>query len=300
MKLLLFDDYKLGVLKGDRVVDGSGVLSGPTGGLGRPSGGPVEAAIERWDEVRPRLEEIAAKEQGVPLSGVKVLPPLPRPHHVLCAFANYLDREGATRGSLDFFHKGGTSVIGSGGTVELPDIPEAVVFQPEPELGYVIGKQAKRVPEAAALDHVFGYLNFVDISGRGIPNRRTTFLSKELDTWAPTGPVIVTRDEVGDPQNMRVRLWINGEQKMDYRTSYMSYSVAEQIAWLTQYVTLSPGDIVSCGVFHVGLSPINDGDAVEMEIEGLERLRFSVKSYGPRKTADWAPPGVAVGAGGGH
>ena len=134
--------------------------------------------------------------------------------------------------------------------------------------------------------------NFSDISARGVPDRRTPFLTKALDAWAPMGPVVLTADEVRDPQNLRIRLWLNGEQKQDYNTEAMTYSIAEQVAWLSQYITLQPGDIIACGTHHVGLSPINDGDKVEVEVEGIERLHFNIKSYAPRKTENWRPPGT--------
>src|SRR5581483_6369396 len=121
---------------------------------------------------RPKIEQIVASEGGVPISSVRIRPPLPRPSNALCAFSNYQDRPMATASPLDFFHKSATSIVGDGDTVELPDIPEAEVFHPEPELAYVIGRAAKKVREADALNYVFGYLNFVDISARGIPNRR--------------------------------------------------------------------------------------------------------------------------------
>lgn len=292
MKLLFYDDYRLGVLKEGRVVDVTGTL--PHVGI-LPPQAQIEGVIEQFASFRPRFQEIVAKESGIPLSDVKVRPPLPRPHNILCAFSNYQDRDrppDQPPGALDFFYKGATGIIGHGDTVELQDIEEVNVFQPEPEFGYVIGKQAKHVTEASALDYVFGYLNFVDVSARLSASRRTTFLGKGQDAYAPIGPVITTADEVPDPQNVRVRLWLNGEQKQDYSTADMTYSVAAQIAWLTQYITLMPGDVLSCGTHHVGLSPINDGDLVEVEGDGLERLAFNVKSHGPRKTAHWAPPGV--------
>jgi 2-keto-4-pentenoate hydratase/2-oxohepta-3-ene-1,7-dioic acid hydratase in catechol pathway len=299
MKLLVFNNYRVGVLKGDRVVDVSGAAPhteflsrGPLG-----AEAVMEEVIEGWDHIKPNFEAIVAREAGVPLAEVTLHPPLPRPPNALCCFSNYQDRAMPAESKppvygLDFFHKSATSMVGSGATVELPDLPEAVVFQPEPEFAYVIGKRGKNVPEANALDYVFGYTNFVDVSARGIPNRRTTFLHKSLDGWAPMGPVITTKDEIPDPQNVTVRLWLNGELKQEYNTSAMLHWIAPQISWLSQLITLSPGDVVSCGVHHVGLQPINEGDRVEVEGEGLERLRFTVKSYGPRKDAHWRPPGT--------
>ena len=292
MKLLIYDDYKFGVLKGDRVVDVTGTLQHV--GI-KPAQTLMEEIIEDFDSFRPKFEQATANQEGVPLASVKVRPPLPRPHNILCAFANYQDRDQPSTAPLDFFYKGSTGIIGPGDTVEIPDVPEALVHQPEPELGYVIGKKVKHVSVADALDCVFGYLNFVDVSNRAVPNRRTTFMQKGMDTYAPIGPVIVTKDEIADPQNLQVKLWLNGELKQDYNTAAMTHSVAAQIAWLTQYITLMPGDVLACGTHHVGLSPINDGDKVDVEVEGLERLSFSVRSLGERKTAEWGPPGTRQG-----
>ncbi len=295
MKLLFFDDYRLGVLKGDQVVDVSkAVPVGDRNGLGAVifAEAVIENVIERFDQLRPKFEQLVASEAGVPVGSVKIRAPLPRPNNALCAFSNFQDAPQKAAAPLDFFHKSASSVIGTDETVELFEIPEASVFQPEPEFAYVMGRSAKNVSENDALSYVFGYLNFVDISARGIPNRRTTFFHKALETWAPIGPVITTADEISDPHNVRVRLWMNGDLKQDYNTSAMTYSIRDQIAWLSKYLTLRPGDVMSCGVHHVGLTPINDGDAVEVEGDGLERLRFKVKSNNPVKTAHWRPPGV--------
>src|SRR5205823_13474967 len=138
MKLLLFNDSRLGVLKGDRVVDVSSTAP-RADGLGvsdLAAQAVIEQVIEGFASYGPKFEEIAAREAGVPLSSVEVQPPLQRPHHILCAFSNYRDRDQAAEAvpstPLDFFHKGATSILGDGGTVVLPEIPEASVFQPEP------------------------------------------------------------------------------------------------------------------------------------------------------------------------
>jgi 2-keto-4-pentenoate hydratase/2-oxohepta-3-ene-1,7-dioic acid hydratase in catechol pathway len=298
MKLLLFNDWNLGVLKGDRVVDVTRAVPNASQWPKTPLGGEaiMEHVIENFDTVRSQIESIANQEGGVPMADVKIRPPLPRPPDALCAFSNYQDRDTTEPRppvyNLDFFHKSASSLVGQDALVELPDLPEALVFQPEPEFAYVIGRTGKNIPESQALDHVFGYMNFVDVSARNIPNRRTTFLHKSLDTWAPMGPVITTKDEIPDPQNVQVKLWLNGEQRQDYNTSAMTQPVAAQIGWLSQCIRIAPGNVVSCGTHHVGLSPINEGDRVEVEGQGLERLRFSVKSYGPRKDEFWGPPGV--------
>ncbi|MEA2642408.1 MAG: hypothetical protein QOF51_3802 [Chloroflexota bacterium] len=294
MKLLFFDEFRLGALKRDRVVDLSAAAPRQDalafGTLGAEA--VIEAVITDFASLRPRFEEILAEEDGVPLASVRIRPPLPRPHNVLCAFSNYQDGDAPNRSPLDFFHKGSGAIVGDGDTIQVPNIEDVTVFQAEPEFAYVIGRPAHNVAEADALDYVFGYTNFFDVSARGAQNRRTTFLSKELDTWGPLGPAITTKDEIPDPQNVQMKFWHNGELKQDYNTAAMNNSVARQIAWLSKLLTLQPGDVISCGVHHRGLTPINDGDKIEMEGEGMGRLHLTVRSYGPRKDAHWRPPGV--------
>ena len=289
MKLVLFDDDRTGLLGDGRVTDLGPVL----GSLAeQPAQWRMEALIEAFDEYRPQFEQLAESERGVPVDSVRIRAPLPRPRHLLCAFSNYLEREGAQRGMIDFFYKGATSIVGTGATIEVPDLEGAVAYQPEPEIAYVIGRQARHVSEEEAMDHVFGYVNFIDVSCRGLQTRRTTFLSKGIDGWGPMGPALVTRDEIPDPHDVRVRLWLNDELQQDYSTSAMAYPIVEQIAWLSRYVTLMPGDVIACGTHHGGLCNINDGDRVDAEADGLERLSISVRSHAPRLTERWRPPGL--------
>src|SRR6266581_7154856 len=163
MKLLYFDDYKLGVLKGDRVVDVSSVVRDI------PHTGPgdlINGLIARFDQYRGRLEDAAASGQGVALSSVKVRPPLPKPENIDCMAVNYM--EDGTRkepAPINAFHKSPGSVIGDGDIMVLPDVP-ATIFEGEAELGVVIGRRARNVRAAEAMDYVFGYVNFIDGSAR--------------------------------------------------------------------------------------------------------------------------------------
>jgi 2-keto-4-pentenoate hydratase/2-oxohepta-3-ene-1,7-dioic acid hydratase in catechol pathway len=139
------------------------------------------------------------------------------------------------------------------------------------------------------MDYVLGYIPFVDISARGMV-RRTQFLGKGLDTWAPCGPWITTKDEVPDPHTLQVKSWVNGTLRQDYNTKDMAQKIPQLIAWASRYVPLNPGDVIATGTFHVGLGPLNDGDVYEIEIEKLGRAKFYTKAYGPRKEEKWAPP----------
>lgn len=294
MKIIRFNDDRIGVLKdGDRVVDVSDTISY------RTVKGPqrvIEEVIENFDTYRPKFERKVARARGVPLSKVRLLAPIPRPSKCLAAFVNYMDYVGRTADSIpnEFFYKA-PELLGPQGTIELPDLPEVTVYQPEAELAFVIGKRAKNVPEAEAMNYVFGYVPFVDVSARGW-QRRTNFLLKGLNSWGPCGPWITTKDDVPDPHNLTVQSWVNGQVRQNYSTKYMAHKIPDQIAWLSSYVQLQPGDVVSTGTFHEGLGPLNDGDVLEIEIEKLGRTKFFTKGYGPRKDAEWRPPVPGSGA----
>src|SRR2546428_6307694 len=175
-----FNDYRLGVLKdGGRVVD---VTKAVPGGESLPRtvlGGEllIETVMEDFANLRPKIEEIVAAEQGVPYASVTVRPPVPRPPNTLGAWGNFQDTNNPRPKKpiyyMDFFHKSATSVATSGYTVELTNWEEATSFNPEPEFAYVIGKKARKIAKGTGLDHVFGYMNFADISCHGVPNRFT-------------------------------------------------------------------------------------------------------------------------------
>jgi len=285
MKVLRFDDDRIGVLRGEKtVVDVSDLISH------RAERGPqrvMEELIGRFDAYKPRIEDIAARAEGVPLSGVRLLAPVPRPSRCLAAFVNYLDDPKRTKETLpnEFFHKA-PELVGPGGTIELPDVDRIAVFHAEAELAYVIGRHAKHVSEADAMDHVFGYVPFFDISARGLV-RRSQFLPKGQDTFAVCGPWITTADEIADPHRLRVRSWVNDEPRQDYGTAHMAHDIPDQIAWLTRFIQLQPADVIATGTYHEGLGPVNPGDTLHIEIEGLGRASFKVGGTGPRKAPAW-------------
>src|SRR5215467_2987309 len=275
MKLLFFDDFKLGVLKGDTVVDVSQVVQDI------PHTAPhnlISGLIERFADYRGALEKAVASGKSTPLSGVRVRPPLPRPVNIDCMAVNYM--EDGTRkepAPINAFHKSPGSVIGDGDTMVLPDAP-ATIFEGEAELALVIGRRATNVPAARAMEYVFGYLNFIDGSARGLlPAGNTFYQMKSRDTFAPIGPYLVTADEVADPHHLQVRLWVNGVLKQNFNTSDMAHRIPRCVEWVTSIHALKPGDILATGTNHRGLSAFQDGDAIELETEGLGRLRFGVR-----------------------
>ncbi|MGE0714774.1 MAG: fumarylacetoacetate hydrolase family protein [Alphaproteobacteria bacterium] len=275
MKLVHFDDYRLGVVKGDGVVDVSAAVADI------PHIGPGDrmiGLITRFAEYRGKLEAAAAAGKAVPLASVRLRPPVPRPGNIDCMAVNYM--EDGTRkepAPLNAFQKAPGAVIGDGDTMVLPDVP-ATIFEGEAEMAIVIGKRATRVAAADAMGHVFGYMNFIDGSARGLPPAGNVFFQmKSRDTFAPMGPWLVTADEVAEPHDLRVRLWNNGVVKQDFRTSDMAHKIPRIIEWLSSIHTLEPGDVVATGTNHRGLAAFQDGDRIELETEGLGRLTFHVK-----------------------
>ena len=275
MKILFFDEWRLGVLKNaDTVVDVSRHVAE------LPHAGPhdlINAVIARFDEFRKVFEQAAAQEAGAPLASVTLRPPLPKPVNIDCMAVNYM--EDGTRkepAQINAFHKSPMAVIGPHGAMILPDIP-ASVFEGEAEVALVIGKRASHVPASEAMSHVFGYLNFIDGSARGVqPAAQSFYQMKSRDTFAPIGPWIVTADEVPDPQNLQVRLWNNGALKQNYNTSDMAHKIPRCIEFVSAIHALEPGDIIALGTNHRGLHAFQDGDAVELEVEGLGRLKIGV------------------------
>ena len=275
MKILFFDDFKLGVLKGESVVDVSRVVQDI------PRLGPqdvIRGVIERFAELRPRLEAAAAQEGGVPLDRVKIRPPLPKPANIVCMAVNYM--EDGTRSEpapINAFLKSPSAVIGGGDTMVLPDVP-ATIFEGEAEMAVIIGKRASHMSAANAMSHVFGYTNFIDGSARGLsPAGNTFYQMKSRDTFAPLGPYLVTADEITDPHQLQIRLSVNGTLKQNFNTNDMAHKIPRCIEWVTSIHTLEPGDVLATGTNHRGLSALQDGDVVEVETEGLGKLRFNIR-----------------------
>jgi 2-keto-4-pentenoate hydratase/2-oxohepta-3-ene-1,7-dioic acid hydratase in catechol pathway len=274
MKLGYFDDFALGVVRGDRIVDVSAVVRDI------PHTGPhdlISGLIARFADYRARIEAAAASE-GVSLTNVRLRPPLPRPTTIVCMAVNYMEDGTRTEPApINAFLKSPAAIIGPGDTMELPDVP-ATVFEGEAEFAVVIGKRAKNVSEADAMSHVFGYTNFIDGSARGLPPAGNTFYQmKSRDTFAPIGPYLVTADEIADPQKLDITLSVNGAVKQKFNSDDMAHKVARCIAWVSSIHMLEPGDILATGTNHRGLNAFHDGDVVELETQGLGRLRINVR-----------------------
>ncbi len=215
------------------------------------------------------LREHAGRHEGPPI----------RPGKIVAIGLNYLDhiREtGLARPERPLvFTKFTSSVIGPGEAIEIDEELTARVDW-EVELAAVIGRTARRVHERDALDHVYGYTVANDVSARDLQFADGQWVrAKSLDTFCPLGPVIVKRDEIGDPQALALATRVNGRTVQDSSTSQMLFGVAELIAFCSRSFTLEPGDVLltgtpwGCGEFMDPQRRLQPGDVVECEIEGI-------------------------------
>jgi len=233
---------------------------------------------------------------------VRIWAPIPRPGKVLAVAGNYQGHitEGGGK-AVDksavtprFFIKPATAVIGPGQSILLPRLSQTVDY--EAELGVVIGGTGRYIPAEEALSYVAGYTVFNDVSGRSltIGEGRDTrpgddffdwLNGKWFDSFAAMGPYLVTADQVPDPQDLSIRLWVNGELKQEENSSQMIFNVAELIAFISQFVTLEPGDVIATGtVKGVGATTghyLAAGDVVTCAIDGLGELTNTVQAETP-------------------
>lgn len=269
MRLVSFDDFTPGLLRGSEVVDASPAV----GDIARlPWDERMPALIADFDRLRPALERLAAEGKGRPLASVRLRAPIPRPSKILCDTVNY----DAEPGKVDFTFKSPESIIGPEDTVELPSMA-ASQFKAGAALALVIGREGKDVAPAAGLSYVFGYTAFIDVFGLDVGRPVGTYLAKSFDTFGPMGPCIVTADEVADASALQVRLLANGKPVQEYNTSAMANPLGVQIATATGFMTLRPGDVVTCGTPQEGVGPLRDGDELRIEIDGIGGFRVGVR-----------------------
>jgi 2-keto-4-pentenoate hydratase/2-oxohepta-3-ene-1,7-dioic acid hydratase in catechol pathway len=234
------------------------------------------AAASAANSSSPPTSPVAA------LAETTLLAPVPRPGKVVAIGRNYrehADEEGVEPPPAPLvFSKWPSSVVGHGAEIRWdPALTSQVDY--EAELGVVIGRAARRVPESQSLDHVLGYTCVNDVSARDIQFGDGQWVrGKSLDTFCPMGPVLVTADEIRDPQDLAISCRVGDELVQDSRTSRMYFSVAEIISYLSRSFTLEPGDVIATGtpggvgVFRDPPRFLGDGDRVTVEIERIGRL----------------------------
>jgi 2-keto-4-pentenoate hydratase/2-oxohepta-3-ene-1,7-dioic acid hydratase in catechol pathway len=290
-------EARAGVLVEDQVYDAARIS-------GNAAYSSVLAILQDWNDARSSLSLAAkrivagkSKVKGVPLKRVKLLAPVLYPGNIYCAGANYTDHmaemalaQGKTPGPTmkqlgekpwHFVKSSRSSVVGPGARVKIP--PYTRMMDWEVELAAVIGKAAKDLPVEKALDCVAGYTIADDLSARDAMRRNMNpptspfhfdwVSQKCFDGSCPLGPWIVPASELRDPQDLALKLWVNGELMQDSHTSKMIFDTAEQIAMLSSRVTLQPGDLVLTGTpAGVGMGRkrfLKAGDTVKLWIEGI-------------------------------
>ena len=295
MKRVLFrkaetGEVSPGLLTDRGVVDISGAVK-----LGYTPELTMEGIINDFEGLRPSLERLAAAGKAMPLEGVRLLPPLTRPGKILACIANYWEHAQREARQLNMFLKSPDAVVGPGDTIRLPEFTEPWIFMHEAELAIVIRGPAKMVARENWRSVVFGYTSLIDVSARE-QGRKTwkagSWLGKSFDTFAPIGPCITTADEIPEPNKLIVRFWDDGQLRHNYSTDDMEHRVPELVEFASTAMTLNSGDLIACGTNHEGLGALQDGEVVEIEIQGIGRMSLNVVDPLKRK---WER-GVYMGA----
>ena len=226
---------------------------------------------------------------GYDLSAVTLLAPIPRPPKFICVGLNYRDHAAEAKQPIPnvptIFNKFTNVVIGPGAAIVLPRVSTRPDY--EAEFAFVIGRGGRYISAASAMEHVLGYTIVNDVSARDFQNASSQWLmGKTFDTFAPTGPWIVTKDEIADPHSLDVSLEIGGETLQHSNTRELIFKIPELIEYISQVVTLEPGDIVATGTpAGVGFARrpprwLKAGDEVIVRIEGIGELRNPVVAEG--------------------
>jgi len=289
MKLLTFngpDGLKLGIRGEQGIIDV--VEAGNALGVTVPAtladvvaGGDAAVA-----ELRVLEDSVADSASGsswlLDEMGLQHGPVVANPGKIICVGLNYrrhaLETNMPIPESPVLFSKFGNTICGSGANVPLPAV--ATEYDYEVELGVVIGKSARNVSQDEALSHVLGYCSANDVSVRDLQTRTSQWLlGKTLDNFLPIGPYLVTADEVGDPQSLRLRCWVNDDLRQDSTTGDMIFGVAEIISYISRYFTLEPGDVIVTGTpegVAMGRADkpwLKPGDEVVVEVERMGQCR---------------------------
>ena len=282
MKICRFDNNRLGLVADDGIRDVTGVLAKlPTASYPFPR---HDALIAHLGDLKADIAKAAQSAKPVPVEKVKLLSPVANPGKIIAAPVNYkkhleeaLADKGIHHGNLiQEIHKAGmflkatSAVVGPGEGVKLVHTDRR--NDHEVELALVIGRTAKNVKAAEAMDHIAGYCIGLDMTIRG-PEERS--LRKSPDSYCVLGPWLVTRDEVPEPGQLSVKIAVNDTMKQDAHTSDLILSVAELIEWGSSFYTLYPGDVILTGTPQ-GVGPVRPGDTMLATIERIGSMQVRV------------------------
>ena len=300
MRLVTFiyhNQPRLGALLGDSILD----LNRANPAIPADILLLLGAGASALELAREALAE-ANSQALIPVSSVTLLAPVPRPDKILCIGHNYKGHIGIGKTELpeypNFFCKTANTIIGHQQAILVPRITSQVDY--EAELAVIIGKRGYDIPEAEAMEYVAGYSIFNDVSARDVQKRTSQwFLGKSFDTFGPLGPALVTKNEIPDPHCLDLELTVNGVPKQRTNTSDLIFSIPFLVSYLSQAITLDPGDVIATGTpaklvlpegHRDGVSEskgcleaanpqrfLEPGDVVEITIEKLGTLRNIVQ-----------------------
>ncbi|MER2090959.1 MAG: fumarylacetoacetate hydrolase family protein [Sporosarcina sp.] len=299
MKFMTFhyqSTTRLGVLQGDRVLDLKALHDlYDKEGFAFPI--DMEQLINRNDTSIPYVKELLEfyetnEDEFASItydpSQIEISAPVTTPEKIICVGLNYMDHcvetglEPPT--SPVIFSKYANTIIGENEAIEIPINADQVDF--EAELVVVIGKEAKRIREEDAEDYIFGYTIMNDVSARDHQFADGQWVrGKTADTFAPIGPIIATKDEVGDPHNLNISLTLNGEVMQQSNTKNLIFNIPYILSYLSQSITLKPGDLIATGTppgVGMGREPkvwLKDGDRLSISIENIGTLTNSVHEF---------------------
>lgn len=268
MKIVRFDGGKIGITDGTDVVEVAGVDK---------EWPPVAMLRFVRDFDRNKGEYDFDGGKKIKLSSVRLDAPIVWPNKIVAYPVNYLahgdEMRSGNRANLNgFFLKANSSISGPNDPIVLPDAPGREIHH-ECELGLVIGRGGRHISRADALSHVFGYCCLIDATIRGSEER---VMRKSYDSFCPIGPWLVTADEVPDPQNIRMRLWVNDELRQDANTKDMIVDIPGMIETASSVATLYPGDLFATGT-PAGVGPIVRGDNIRIRIEHVGEMSIDVR-----------------------
>lgn len=289
MKLLQFqggDGLKLGVKTDAGIIDVAAAAAALNVDAPESLLEVIEVGQPALDAIQAVLDAVAgasnAAEWTLDEMGIQYGPAVADPGKIICVGLNYRRHAAETNSPVPevpvLFSKFDNTIAAYGDSVSLG--PVATEYDYEVELGFVIGKTARNVSQEDALNHVVGYVTANDISVRDLQTRTSQWLlGKTLDNFLPVGPYLVTADEVGDPQLLAIKTWVNGDIRQNSNTGDMIFTVAEIIAYISRYFTLEPGDLVITGTpegVAMGRADkpwLKPGDEVVVEVEKLGALK---------------------------
>ncbi len=288
MKLIRFlykDEDLYGLLDGDKIL----VLPSLLDWIPNKLEDLINTGINAVLELERKINDIPIKEKEkslISINDVRLQAPILNPPKIICLGLNYRDHAAEQGARIPeepiIFMKPRTSIVGPNQPIVKPRFVKKLDY--EGELAVIIGRRGKYIPVSKARDYIFGYTIFNDVSARDIQFKdRQWTRGKSFDTFAPMGPCIVVRDQVRDPENLRIRTWVNCELRQNSSTSNMVFNVYEIVHHLSKVMTLEPCDIIATGTpagVGVFMKPepkfLEPGDVVEIEINEIGRLKNEV------------------------